>query len=456
MGYLFETMLVPNTKTYLFLLLIPIIVEANVLTRHRQARQDIDACSSDTDCENNANGKIVCDTGNTDKCIAPPAPVDDCTANADCENNANGLTVCDVGNTDKCIAPPAPVDDCTANADCENNANGLTVCDVGNTDKCIAPPVNVDDCTADTDCENNDNGLTKCDVANSDKCICPNPGEEINPDTGVCECPAGQRPNTDTDACENIPPKKSFFTMVVDIEFDADFNTQGTTKVDVAEDLEGTLCADYADTITCEVEVLEFSQGSTQIKASVNLPEDVTLDDIEKKLNTIQEIEIAGTEGSVTARQTSASNFDRCSEGNQCAVGEGDCDKDADCEGDAVCGINNCANGDPLADCCYIPDPAAPCDGTGLNLWDCCKYKPDGCDEGAGDCDSDSECAENLVCGRNSCTQDFNNNMFSDSNSDRFFPSGQADCCINKARALFYGIPSKRDLEEDWQNQDEP
>ena len=34
---------------------------------------------------------------------APVVNVDDCTADADCENNDNGRTVCDSGTTDKCI-----------------------------------------------------------------------------------------------------------------------------------------------------------------------------------------------------------------------------------------------------------------------------------------------------------------------------------------------------------------
>ena len=44
-----------------------------------------------------------------------------------------------------------------------------------------------------------------------------------------------------------------------------------------------------------------------------------------------------------------------CSENNQCAEGEGDCDSDSDCKGFLRCGKSNCnpAKGFPEdADCC--------------------------------------------------------------------------------------------------------
>ena len=49
-----------------------------------------------------------------------------------------------------------------------------------------------------------------------------------------------------------------------------------------------------------------------------------------------------------------------------------------------------------------------------------------------GDCDNDDECSGSLVCGRNSCNTAFNTKV--DANSKKFFPSGQADCCISKSR----------------------
>jgi len=76
------------------------------------------------------------------------------------------------------------------------------------------------------------------------------------------------------------------------------------------------------------------------------------------------------------------------------------------------------------------------------------------CNVGEGDCDNDDECAGGLVCGRNSCDTAFNAKV--DINKKKFFPSGQADCCISKKRALFYGRPSRADLEENFQNDEEP
>jgi len=120
---------------------------------------------------------------------------------------------------------------------------------------------------------------------------------------------------------------------------------------------------------------------------------------------------------------------------------------------------------DPLADCCYTPATVIATaqtntDGAAGNLWTYCTDKLEvngvgkGCAVNEGDCDNDAECAGDLVCGRNSCSSTFNAGF--DANSEKFFPSGQADCCITKSRALFYGIPSRSDLEETFQNDDEP
>ena len=49
-------------------------------------------------------------------------------------------------------------------------------------------------------------------------------------------------------------------------------------------------------------------------------------------------------------------NEECCSEGGGglCKVGDGDCDRDSDCEGDLVCGYDNCPWGD-RDDCCMEP-----------------------------------------------------------------------------------------------------
>lgn len=161
-----------------------------------------------------------------------------------------------------------------------------------------------------------------------------------------------------------------------------------------------------------------------------------------------------------TSSSVSKTNFAACSANDQCEVDKGDCDADTDCKGSLKCGVNNCPDtDDPLADCCYDPetDKDKPCDGSSSNMWTCCTDKiaagvVGGCKAGEGDCDDDKECDGDLVCGRNSCDTDFNNKL----NTKKFFPSRQADCCISKSRALFYGIPSRSDLVENFQNDDEP
>merc|ERR1712224_643435 len=136
----------------------------------------------------------------------------------------------------------------------------------------------------------------------------------------------------------------------------------------------------------------------------------------------------------------------------KCADGEGDCDVPGDCLS-GFCGTNNCAaNMDPLADCCYTPatvitNKPTNTDGTAGNLWTYCTDKKAAnpsnlCAVNEGDCDNDDECAGDLVCGINSCDSTFNAGF--DKNNKKFFPSGQADCCITKSRALFYGIPAAK------------
>merc|ERR1712141_260612 len=42
-----------------------------------------------------------------------------------------------------------------------------------------------------------------------------------------------------------------------------------------------------------------------------------------------------------------------CNSGNLCDVDEGDCDEDSDCDGDLICGTNNCESPFPSShDCC--------------------------------------------------------------------------------------------------------
>merc|ERR1711920_544494 len=104
-------------------------------------------------------------------------------------------------------------------------------------------------------------------------------------------------------------------------------------------------------------------------------------------------------------------DFDRecCSTAAPCAINEGDCDKDSECQGNLICGRNNCPSFFPsTADCCEGKN----CDGVNYDR-ECCSVEAP-CAINEGDCDNDNECQYNLVCGSNNCYAPF--------------PSG-ADCC---------------------------
>ena len=45
-----------------------------------------------------------------------------------------------------------------------------------------------------------------------------------------------------------------------------------------------------------------------------------------------------------------------CSSSNQCDQNQGDCDSDSECSGDLICGTDNCQSPFPSdADCCKVP-----------------------------------------------------------------------------------------------------
>ena len=65
-------------------------------------------------------------------------------------------------------------------------------------------------------------------------------------------------------------------------------------------------------------------------------------------------IDSAGGGGSSTSSPCDPANDDRscCTSSSPCSLGEGDCDSDSHCAGDLVCGTDNCAAGSPSLDCC--------------------------------------------------------------------------------------------------------
>ena len=92
-----------------------------------------------------------------------------------------------------------------------------------------------------------------------------------------------------------------------------------------------------------------------------------------------------------------------CTNAAPCGLGTGDCDYDSECAGNLVCGDDNCAAGSPNLDCCMDPasNNTASCDPA-LNNWSCCTVSAP-CGDGQGDCDGDNDCAGDLVCGLNNC-----------------------------------------------------
>ena len=124
---------------------------------------------------------------------------------------------------------------------------------------------------------------------------------------------------------------------------------------------------------------------------------------------------------------------DFCTVENLCDVYQGDCDSDADCLNGLVCGLNNCPNGyDPEVDCCYQPI-------VGDNDF-CALGIP--CAVNEGDCDSDEECEIELFCGSNNCPDSIELDL-------------EVDCCFaltsNTIISPNYPKPYPSNVIETWQ-----
>lgn len=123
-----------------------------------------------------------------------------------------------------------------------------------------------------------------------------------------------------------------------------------------------------------------------------------------------------------------------CRKNGPCDVGQGDCNRDSECADGLQCGNNNCRRDFSTSetrwgrrhDCCFSPEsPPEPeaCDGTDwFGIRRCCRNNGP-CNEGEGDCNRDSECAEGLICGRNNCRRDFS--------TDDTWWRRRHDCCIS-------------------------
>ena len=158
-----------------------------------------------------------------------------------------------------------------------------------------------------------------------------------------------------------------------------------------------------------------------------------------------------------------------CTQQRPCDLGEGDCDGDLECKVGLICGINNCRSSSTSSsssssssstsssfeketiDCCMLPPPPPPpatwsswgswsqicenggrqvrtrscrngrdCQGQKDEYRDCtcvggtnCCTSDRPCDEGQGDCDDDSDCKDELVCGRKHCFYNIYTTQFS-------------------------------------------
>ena len=64
---------------------------------------------------------------------------------------------------------------------------------------------------------------------------------------------------------------------------------------------------------------------------------------------------VGGRDQHISRCNPADTDWDCCNSYNPCGHGEGDCDSDNDCAGNLVCGTDNCAAGDHDLDCCTTP-----------------------------------------------------------------------------------------------------
>merc|ERR1712002_521775 len=108
-----------------------------------------------------------------------------------------------------------------------------------------------------------------------------------------------------------------------------------------------------------------------------------------------------------------------CTPQKKCAAGQGDCDSDSDCQNGLVCGLDNCRQTNSAAHenaDCCRKPTTTDKCNGDGNAWTCCTSSRK-CNVGQGDCDRDSDCQSGLVCGKDNC-RDFHRNA-----------KRWADCC---------------------------
>jgi len=285
---------------------------------------------------------------------------------------------------------------------------------------------------------------------------CSGDNIECASDSKECACVANYKSALDK-SCVEDKPQEWYFELTINKDWDEklgdttsdEFKARASTVETYCTVTLG-MCGKFPD---CEVKVVFFKSGSqtATVEAKMTGGEAETKQQVQNDIAKAPDNAIDGD--AVAPGTVSLTNFDECAI-TKCAENKGDCDTDEQCEDGLKCGMNNCpAGSDPLADCCFNPKAtdAPACDGQGINMWSCCS-EDNKCGADEGDCDSNAECQDGLVCGRNSCSF-----TIPEGNEDRFFPTGQADCCMSVRRSLFYGIPTKEDLSEDgFRNAEEP
>ena len=95
----------------------------------------------------------------------------------------------------------------------------------------------------------------------------------------------------------------------------------------------------------------------------------------------------------------------RCSASSPCDEGEGNCHTDSDCAGRLVCGSHNCPQSAPGTSSitnCCARELEKRCQAHQHSQADCCT-RWSPCKLGGGDCDSDDECEGSLTCVRDNC-----------------------------------------------------
>ena len=93
-----------------------------------------------------------------------------------------------------------------------------------------------------------------------------------------------------------------------------------------------------------------------------------------------------------------------CTTNNLCGLEQGNCEDDSECIYELICGTNNCgANFPKGTNCCRKP---FACNGTNPRTQSCCSNK-NRCYVNEGHCSNDHDCHGNLLCGSNNCNPSF-------------------------------------------------